>query len=299
MISYRKILKQAWHTTKTNKFLWWYGLLLFFGMTINIGYGFSNDQTAKRIESANVPAIDNFINQPWSGFILIALICLWLFIYFQAKAGAILAVKMITEKQPVSFWLTFGLARNFITRLLGVSLFLQVLLGTLSIVITTPIFYLFSVGSPVRAIILAILGALVFIPVAFLVSFANVISPLFLVIFNMPVFQGIRAAISVITEAWRKLLLFSLLLAGIGILASILGAIASSPFVILAVLSYHREAQILGPVLSGLAGLVVFLSFQAVISAFQQTAWVMFFMELVKPEKIEEETVSVADSATQ
>jgi len=298
MISYKKILKQAWAITKTNKFLWWYGLLLFFGMSVNFWYSFPADQAPDNFQAPKVAAIEGFLNQPWSVVVLLALACLWLVIYFRAKAGMILAIKMIAEKQPVSFLTTFALARSFITRLLGVSLFLQLLLGTLSLLIMIPVFYLFSTGATGRGIILGLLGALVFVPSAFLVSFANVLTPMFLVVFNLPVFQGVRAAVSVISEAWRQLLWFSVILAVVGILASILAVIASLPFVILAVLSYHRGGQIFGPILLGAGGLAIFLSFQAVISAFQQTAWVLFFMELVRPEKVEEEAVSVPDSAT-
>ena len=274
-------------------------MLLFFGGAANFWYSFPKDSSPANWQVPKIPTIDGLLSQPAAVFIILALACLWLIIYFRAKAGVILGIKMITEKQPASFVSTFGLARNFVIRLLGVSLFLQILMGTLSLLIMTPVFYLFSTGATERAIILAVLGALVFIPAAFLVSFANILGPLFLVIFNMPVFLGVRAAISVITEAWGKLLWFSLLLAAIGIVASLLAVIASSPFVVLAVLSYHRGGQIFGPILLGAGGLAIFLSFQAVISAFQQTAWVLFFMELVRPEKIEEETVSVPDSALQ
>lgn len=298
MISYKKILKQAWAITKTNRFLWWYGLLLFFGMGLNFSYSLSREETVPKPDAVKIPALEQFLSEPWALVLLLALGCLWLVVYFRAKAGMIIAVKLITEKQPASFLLTFKLARNFLTRLLGVSLFLQVLLGSLSLIIMTPVFYLFSTGATGRGLILAALGALIFIPTAFLVSFANVITPLFLVIFDMPIFQGMRAAVSVITATWRKLLWFTVLLAVIGVLASILAAIASSPFVILAILSYHRGGQIFGSLLCGVGALAVFLSFQAVISAFQQTAWTLFFMELVRPEKIEDEAVPIPDTAT-
>lgn len=265
-------------------------MLLFFGMGPNFSYGLSRENSA--------PKLEQFLNQPWVIAVLVAAICLWLVIYFRAKAGIILSVKLITEKQPVSFFLTFKLARNFLVRLLSVSLFLQVLLASLSFVILTPIFYLFSTGATGRGLILAGIGALVFIPSAFLVSFANIVTPLFLVIFEMPVFHGLKAAVSVITSAGRKLLWFALILAVIGVLATILAIMASSPFVILAILSYHRGGQIAGSLLCGIVALAVFLSFQAVISAFQQTAWTLFFMELVRPEKIEDETVPIPDTAT-
>jgi hypothetical protein len=298
MISYRKILKQAWTITKTNRFLWWYGLLLFFGMSLNVWYGAYRPNSPVDSEQLRIALVDSLLDKPWGMTLVVILVGAWLMIYFRAKAGMLLSIKMITERQPASFLLTFGIARNFMSRLVGIWVVLQGVMIVLGAVITTPIFYLFYIGQAGKGGILALLGLLVFLPIAFVISFINTLGPLFLVLFNMPVLQGIRAAVDAISQAWKKLLLFTLILSIISVLASILALAAAAPFVILTVLSYHSGGYSWVVIPSTLVAVAIFLGCQAVISTFHQTSWTLFFLELIGPEKIEEETVSVPDSAT-
>lgn len=297
MILYRKILKQAWIITKTNRFLWWYGLLLFFGMSLNVWYGVYRPNSPVDAEQLRITMVDNLLKQPWGIAFVVIVSGIWLMVYFRAKAGILLSIKMIIERQPTSFLLTFRLARNFMARLLGIWAVLQGIMILVGAVITTPIFYLFYIGQVGKAGTLTLIGLLVFLPIAFVASFVNTLGPLFLVLFNMPIVQGIKSAISAISEAWRKLLVFSIILSIISIVASILALAAAAPFVIFAVLSYHSGGHIWVSVPATLIALLIFLAGQAVISTFHQTSWTLFFLELIGSEKIEEETVSVQESA--
>lgn len=298
MIFYRKILKQAWAITKTNRFLWWYGLLLFSGLSLNVIYTTYRPNSPVNAEQLRVELLSDLVRQPWGLALLVVLGSLWLALYFRAKAGMLLSIKMIIDRQPAAFRSTFALARNFVNRLLGIWIAMQLVAICLGAIITTPVFYLFYIGQAEKATLLGLLGLIVFIPIAFVVSFINTLGPLFSVLFNMPAVQGIRAAIAAINNIWRKLLLFTVILAVIGVIATILALIAAGPFVILSVLSYHTGGQGWVVIPSSLVAIIIFIGCQAVIYTFHQTSWTLFFLELISPEKTEEETVSVPDSAT-
>ncbi len=288
MISYRKILSQAFTTVKLNRFLWWYGLLLFLGTFLNALYLVASDDTIGQNARLNLSAFREWANTPWVMTVLSILLVLWFLLYFRARAGVILSIKMIKDKESPSFLSTFGPGGNFVGRLLGLSVFLQVMTLILSLLISTPISYLFSIGETGKATVLLVFGAMAAVPAAFLIFSIDTLAPIFLVQFSLPVRAAVLATSSLVSLAWRKILGFSLILVAVSLVTLIVAGIITAPFVIFAILSYHNGGSMLiwGPMT--LISSIVFLSFGSGFMAFQQTAWVLFFGEIVKPQKFEE-----------
>jgi hypothetical protein len=199
---------------------------------------------------------------------------------------------MIQDKEAVTFRKTFNLAKKFAVQLIGMSVLLQITLLILTIVISAPISYLLSAGSVSKAVILLGLGALVFVPFAFFLFAIGVLAPMFIVMFNLPLRLAILASTSIVGLVWRKVLGLSLLLGGLSIVTAIVAGIISSPFVIFAILSYHKGGSAWTLGLPILISSIVFISIQSLFISFQQTAWVLFFSEVVRPQKFEEEATA-------
>jgi hypothetical protein len=281
MQPYSKILRQALEITRTTKILWLYGLLLILGHLLNIAFSLSNRDL---FEQLGVP------RNPWFFIVGLAVICLLLLIYYRAKAGMILALKVVMDKKPVFFSVSFALARLFVIRLLWLSIMMQLILFLLTSIISTPIFYLFSNNLVNRGIVLLIFGIIVFLPFAFIIWMVNVFGPLFMVTFNLSLLTAIKNCINLIGQFWSKLLRQAAIVALIFLGGVLISAVMSSPVVILGLIAYYNEGLILSYALFFL-GSIVFLMTLTLVTVFIQTAWFLTFMDLVKPQKFEEEKV--------
>ncbi len=287
MFPYRKILAQAWLLTKTYKFLWAFGLLLFLGQVFNAGYTILS-------QNQRLPdSIQNLMERTWVLWLLFVIVCVWLLVYFRARGGVILAIKSLIDREPVRPLAAFYTGRFFVTRLLGLMIALQLITFVFSLLIATPIFYLFTQGLVIRGLILAVLGLAVVVPVAFLIVYLNILGSLFIVIYNMPLRASLAGALNLIAAFWRRLLGLGLLVLGIRILVFITGLILSSPFVILARKEYYSGGSLLSFVLLVACGSIIFLAAGSLLTAFEQVVWVRLFGELIKPQKLEEPEAEV------
>ncbi len=299
-LEYRKIFKQAYEIVKNNKFLWIFGLFLVWGNLLNFSYVSQNQQSSS---SLPVPTdLIIFKNHPFLGNFILLLILFLVFqlilLFFRARAANIIAVKAILEKQETSFIKALRVGGLFNLRLLGVTVLMQILLLVLAFLIVSPIFYLFSLKFFIRAIILSILGLIIFIPVSIVTTLINFLSPMFVTMYDFKIGEAIKRSFELISQSWPTLLVFSFLLLCLMILSVILSlllaGLAVSPFVLLAYLAYHRGGSTVGlglTIFSIVFGSIVFFVTQAVVAVFQQTAWILAFLQLIKPQIFEQEEV--------
>lgn len=260
--------------TKKNKFLWAYGLLLFLGQAFNVSYSVSS-QTQERWRGQ----FNNLFDHEWLVWGLIALSALWLLIYFRARAGIILAVKSLLDREPVQPLAPFYLGRFFVGRMLGLTIILQLGSLILGLLVSTPVIYLFSKGLDNRAMILGLLALLIILPFIFLIVYLNILGSLFVVFYNLPLRASLAAAGSLIGSVWRKLLAIGLMVLGLRILVLAVAAAVSAPFVIFVKMPYYLPVVLAA---------IIFLAVGAVFTSFEQAVWVRMFTELVKPQKTEE-----------
>jgi hypothetical protein len=294
MVDYRKIIKQAYEIVKNNKFLWIFGLFLMWGMVFNSGLSIQNDPEIA------APSLEIFQTHPfWSNLIFLVVLFLifqLLLLYFRSKAATISTVKAILDKQEVTFKRSFRVGGLFHWRLFGVTLILQLGLFILVLVLSIPVMHLVSIKLFTRAIILGAFGLMIFIPVSVLVSLSDLMAPMFVVLHDFKINESISRSFELVKEFWRTLVVLGIYLIVISLGVTVLGALAaglaSSPFVLLSYLAYHRGGFGPGWIYVSAAictGGIVFLTVQAALASFNQTAWVLAFLELIKPQKIEEE----------
>lgn len=296
-LPYRKIFKQAYEISRNNRFLWIFGLFLLLGSLFNFNFFFRNEDLNLK---PGVIDLSWFQTHAFFGnlglLFILAVVLELILLYFKAKAGCIIAVKAIVDKQQTSFVKSFHIARLFHWRLFGVFFLTELALLGAIIVIGGPILYLFSVKLFIRALVLLSIGLIILFPTFVLAVLVNFLAPMFIVLHDFKIGEAIRHSVEIIGQFWSSLLVFGFLLFWLTIFALFIsivaGALAASPFVLLAYLAYHKVGIAAGiglTIISVALGSIVFLAMQAAAATFAQTAWVLAFLELVKPQKLEEE----------
>jgi hypothetical protein len=264
MIPYGKIFKQAYEITRSNKFLWIFGLFLSLVTT----FVFEEDS--------------NVSVSPW---ILIAAVVIFLVIYFRCKASLIIAIKAVIDKKETSVTKAFSSSQTYLLQLMGIYFMIQVVIGILAGAIFIPIKAMYDSGNIYIAISFAAVGILIFIPFAVAAALVNVVAPMFMVIFNLSYQAAVKRSFELISEYWQVLVGIAILM----FLPQLLILSASVPIVFFRELPYH---------MIGLTGIIVsslvLLLAHAIVAVFQQTVWVLTFLELVRPQKIEDEIPVVA-----
>jgi len=298
MISYSKIFQQAWVIAKQQRFLWWYGLLLFSGVIIDM-YGAVTSPEA----SAILPEINRFNPEVLFDFrhaplVILVLFCVWVVVYYRSKAGIILSVTKILDKQPVGFKQTFVESKKYFVYLVGLSVTTQLTLLVLSALIFSPVYYLSAQGEAVESRILAITGGLLFAAFAFVITFTGIFGAINIVALKMRFVESIRAAVDLVGNFWKQLIFIGLLVLGGILLSGMISSLLAAPFVVFGVLSYHSGGLSAVSALLFFTALAVFWAVSGWFNAFYNTLWVVFFSTVVRTPKTEtDETIPEAEIA--
>jgi hypothetical protein len=299
MLPFGKILKQAYWITKTHKFLWIFGLFLFWGSALNfLNYFFdSSNRSSDSVMPVDGPGWFAGNEGAWMMILILILLLAiaFVYLYFRAKAGLIISVKNVIEKRASGFKPGFKDAGFYYGRLIKISVAVNLSLVGLAALLSIPIVYLVIIGYPGRAIALGFLALVIFVPVYILSTFVTSISPMFVTLYNMKIKPALLATFDIIREQWVSIFFFTIILAITSVLAVFLVLFVllaiSIPVVLLARLVYHTGVPQL-PIAITFFGVVVgaaaFIFTQAVVAVFQQTSWVLLFEELVKPRSAAE-----------
>jgi len=304
MFPFASILKQAYALTRHHKFLWMFGLFLFWPNMFNLVF-FTSGRNQSNIKT---PAVQPWLDthQAVSWLVLIALVVLFFvaaFMFFRAKAGHIAAVKALVDKKETSFGMAYVSAEPFFGRVFASVVLMGLVVLSAVVIVGIPIIYLASFQILWRTVILACLGLIVIFPIVIVAILISSLAPMYVVIFDLKIGEAIKNSFNLISQYWVELILFSFSLVLIGIfmffLAVFTASVIVSPFVIFGVLSYHKEGLLLSSILfwiAGIVGSIIFLTLLAIFSSFQQTSWVLLFLNINKTEKLpEEKTASVPE----
>lgn len=304
MIDQSKIFKQAYHVATQNKFLWWFGLALIWTSFPGLAWVSSDDFNKAQNQLSN--AATRLSQLPGFGYLLalsIVLALILLVISLRAKAGILISVKAILDKQEISLRKGFKAAKLFWPRILGAWVLIVVFWVIISVILFAPIYYLLEKNLENRAGILAVLALVIYLPLMIGSRLVNFLSPLFIVVFDQTIKESLQKSANLSVEHWRILVWFWFVLSLITGLVSMVLTMVFVAVVGLVVFSatfvYHKMSHEIG-ITMGIAGgtvslLGILASFSALIT-FQETSWLLFFLNLVRPEKIEaEETVPVPE----
>jgi hypothetical protein len=294
---YPKILRQAFHLTKSQKIFWKAGLFLVWPNLIRallvilfVASWFQWDGAVPAQNNQTMPE-----GNPWVGLISILALGLITIFYFRYKAIVILAVKQMRDKSQIDKSKIYAEAEPRISGFIKFGLTGVVTLGLVAALLASPVAYLSAEGYAARADILAVLAIIAFLPVAGLVYCALIFAPMFMAVHNITAWDSTRASTDVYRGNWlfltgQWLVLLAIEVAGL-IVSVALFLIAILPFVLLAQIFYDGGGSTGTTVLqalAGIAGFVVFFISQAMVAVFQRVAWTITFFEIVRPVKIEQ-----------
>jgi hypothetical protein len=217
-------------------------------------------------------------------------------LYFWIRAGSIVAIKAVVDQQETSLEKSLTAGRLFFGRLLGASALLGIVTSLAWLIVSTPILYMLGHHLVWQAVVLIVFGSVLLIPASIIVLLMSLIAPMFVVLYDFKIGEAISSSFDLVAKYWKQLVVFGLILValnlGILLLTVILTALSLVPFVLLAILTYHKISVAIPLVLmvGGIVtGLIVFLAIQSAMAIFTQTTWVLAFLEIIKPQKLEEE----------
>ncbi|MFA5776924.1 MAG: hypothetical protein WC906_00545 [Parcubacteria group bacterium] len=300
-VNYLEIIKKSWKITWENKYLWWFGLLLFLGGGTRFNFPGNSEWSKKAGE--NEEQFRNFLNQHWqlvAGFIVfVVMMCLALIILkLIAKAGLIKALDKVEKKLSVNFKEGFREGKKYFWKILAIGLILGFFIFVLLVVLAIPITLLFSARAFVLGAFSAFFALAIFIPLVVLASFIGKYSIYYVVLSNL----GIKASIENGYQIFRKNIIPSIVMAlffipiNIALFILIVTALLSigTVFLLVGIVLYFTLAKI-GVVIAVSLGIFVFIVIlflaNSIFQVFCQTTWFLFFREIAtvkEEEKIKE-----------
>jgi hypothetical protein len=255
MFPYAKILRQAWELTLTNKFLWLFSLFFVLGDIV----GF----------------VESFFNERYVILHLIGLLLTLtlLILTFRAEAGLIIAIKALLDKQQTSFKLAWKSGKLFFMRILGIGMIVIITLGALLLVLGYPVSHFYKQNQLTEAWTFGAIGGTIFLIVFVVLSLISIIASLFVVIFDQKIQEAFDKASAFVKQYLTPLLSLGLILLILQLL----------PVVILQILAYYTDDLI-----SKIIGFGIFCFIGIVVTTFVHAAWILIFVELTKPQKLED-----------
>jgi hypothetical protein len=254
---YKKILKQAWQITRENRFLWIFGLFLIVGDLVSL-------------ITDKLPPIKN----PPDYLIIVSVVITLLFLifYFRCKAGLIIAIKATLDKQETSFKKAFKASILFVGQIFSITLKVGLGLAVIALILSAPIIYMFNHNFSYRGITLSVLALIIYAPIFILGMLTVTLAPLFAVIYDLKTNEAIARSFELIGKYWVTLT----------VMFFILGIIDLPLFLVNFVVGLRG-----GLAFTSVA--IAFAIFQLIFVVFSQTAWILAFQDLVKPQKLADE----------
>jgi hypothetical protein len=300
MFPYTRILRQALGLVRIHRFLWALSLFLVWS---NLSYFLvftpSNGSRGGQAVSGGINFSEwtaaAYARQIWVSVIGLVLLGLLVWLYVRSKAALIIAIKALLDKQETGYKKAFRASSMFSGRILGIWLITSLITLGILLVLTVPVANLISMHFTERAMLLSLIGIIIFIPLSIVIGFVYTFASLFVVLNDMTIKEAIQASVDLVSRYW----LIVVTAAGGIILATVFGFllsifavfVVSIPVVFLAAITYYMGGPNLAEPATIVAlciGFVALVIAHTIVVSFQQTAWTLVFLELVKPKKIEE-----------
>ncbi|MFH0969387.1 MAG: hypothetical protein V1804_02670 [Patescibacteria group bacterium] len=310
-IDYINILKNSWHLTWHNRFLWWFGLILVIGGGgFNLNFPLSTNN--EKIDNEKfIQAASAFLDRYWQwiaagAILLFILIIIIAVLKIISRAGLIKSISEIILGKTATFKKGFNEGKKYFWKLFFLGLMIFLFIMGIILALLTPVIFLVYLKSYIWAAILGVFAVLLIIVLGIIISFIKEYSRLYLVLSNLNVKNSLENGYLVFRKNILPSVIFSLLLVAIGMIVGL--AILFSVIIIAAVffifgLAAYLLLKWVGVVMVAIPGILaiiaVGLAVQSIFAVFRQTAWILFFQEIaaIKSEETvkEKETIKVSE----
>lgn len=308
---FREVLKKAWSITWNHKFLWAFGL---FAAFLGTGGEFEilfNDWGRFQEFSKNLTTIQdlyqtglintilsNFktflVQYPFQAllilfiFLVVAVVLIWLIVVSQI--GMVFNVKEILQQRPGGITRGYRAGLKFFGNVLVLDIIAKLLAYGLLFVVSLPLLTFFLVkNSELSANIFIIIAFLIILPLNLIISFIIKYAIFYLVMQEKKFWEAFKEGWRLFLKNWLLSLEMAALVLLIGLAAGLALILAivfvAAPFALLAfiMILFNFKAAFWVVVIVGLVVIsVLIIAAGAVLSAFQYSAWVLFFSRLLE-----------------
>lgn len=294
------LFKRAAQIVWQNRFLLWFGVLIALGSPGSFNFSGSENNFVEKSGEAR-----NFLESHWQFILAIAIaffvvgIILFL-ISLIGKAGLIKSVNAIIQNQKTSFGKGWREGKQYLKKLFGLSLLVALVFFVLILVLIIPVIYLVITQSYIGAILVGLLAIAILVPLAFIISITKILAEFYIVLSDLRIWSAIEAGYNLLLKNILNNIVFSLLLAVVGIIAGFcfLTIIGISLLVLVpSGILFHALGSFAFAAFLAVAiplFLVLLLFVSSIFLTYKTTAWTLFFQEIAGA-KTEEETEKAAD----
>ncbi|PIR96270.1 MAG: hypothetical protein COT92_01960 [Candidatus Doudnabacteria bacterium CG10_big_fil_rev_8_21_14_0_10_42_18] len=300
MISYSKIIREAYKVTVRNPIFWLFGLFLAGGFNLNFLHFQNLDWTLPQAEVEFYRILFFFQSKPeMLTFFSLGLLfgtLLSLFLTNWSKIMLVLGADTFLEKKSFFIKQESHKSLRFLCPVIKVSLITSGLLLSAAVVLLVP--PVFFVKSLEYQTLFWLLGALVFLPLAFTVSCLNIFGSFFIVEFKVSAGKALDLATDLFATCWTKIFALAVILmliyAGVFVLG--VGGILFVKFIIgtlVTTVPGLGNLQFFGMIMASriVSGILLWV-LVAGLNVFFSTALLLLFKELIEESKHRKEANS-------
>jgi hypothetical protein len=301
-LNYLAIIKKAWDISWSNRYLWWFGLIITLsGAGSSFNYNSKNSQTF----SPMAEHWWNFASAHLAIVIAAATIVFAIFVILFvleiiARAGLISAIHEISHQKSLGFKAGMKEGITCFWKILGLKIVVGLSLLFTILIIALPIVFLFISHAVWAGIILTLIALAILIPLLILGFFIGNYGTLYIVMGKISIRPAIENAYALFIKNLANSLIMWLIFIPLGIIFVLviiaLLILLAIIFVVIGAILYFI-LHVAGIIIAATLGILIFAIIALLASSFYQTfvqsVWIIFFQEIASPKIAEtaEETV--------
>jgi len=283
-IQYSNILKQSFLLTWKNKFLWFFGFMIFLSLLIEEAVNLVGSLPFGG--SVIFDWLRPFVNMDNDSNLLVSILMLAIIIGFMLLrilgiGSLIKSISNLPLYRQIKIHLIVKDASQYYWRLLGVDFVLGLVIFFLFCLLVIPIATLFTLKAYLFGSLTILSALIIFVPLLFLVFFLRKFCNILIVLSGMNVKTAFEFSYSIFRQNIKESLLMGLIILGVGIIFICL--IAPIIYIMLSLLSVMQTTAgyiIFAKIsLQIIGSLLIFLLF-SFLNVLNQAAWLSFFSQI-------------------
>ncbi len=293
-VNFIKIIKNAWQITWYNKYLWWFGAIIFSsGISFNYTFPFSENYKNKlEFNKIKIETIKNFKIAffHYETIIIFFVLLFFLFIFFLwilsaiGQGSLIGSLYKLARGEEVSFkkGLREGLHFGVPLFLLGLLFFFFNLI--LILILFLPVTWLIFSAQFIAGFLLFFLALLILFPFIIFFNFLKIIASFYIVIGKVKIIDSLNLAYIFLKKQWKNVLVLALLLM---IIRAVFSFILLAPFLIFFFLillfsiglGHIIAIQYSILIIVSISLILILLLFNGILNTFSYASWFYLFVE--------------------
>jgi hypothetical protein len=295
-IPYSDILKQAAVMTWKNKFLWLFGLIIFFGsifsnLNMNVG---STTEKSGQFQAAKIFIQAHLATSFVIGLILVFVLISLFLLRFIAIAAIIKSANNIAVYSQSKIKAILYETKRYLWPLLVLEIMVNIIIFIIVVVLFIPVAYLFMLKANIFAAISFIVAFVIIVSVAIIAYYLKKYAYFYIVLGNMKIKMALENAYYLLRKNIRESLVMACLAVALSLAAlaiafiiMFIAAIIISPIGLVAYLMFAKIGAIVILIVGIIIEIIIFVLLFSIYASFFQVLWVLFFQEisLEKQEK--------------